>query len=68
MEKLIEGLLTNPEQITFATLFVGLLVWVMKQNNDREKRYQMTIDRLTSALSDVEAIKNTVGKINEKLK
>ncbi|AIM25223.1 BhlA/UviB family holin-like peptide [Melissococcus plutonius] len=68
MQKLIENMLTNPEKITFAILFVGLLVWVMKQNNDLEKRYQLTIDRLTCALSEVEAIKNMVGKINEKLK
>lgn len=67
MERLIEGLLTNPEQITFAILFVGLLVWVMKQNNEREKRYQGTIDKLTDALGDVESIKSTVDKIHEKL-
>ncbi|WP_086330292.1 BhlA/UviB family holin-like peptide [Candidatus Enterococcus mansonii] len=67
MEKIIEGLLTNPEQITFAILFVGLLVWVMKQNNEREKRYQGTIDKLTDALGDVESIKSTVDKIHEKL-
>jgi undecaprenyl pyrophosphate phosphatase UppP len=68
MEKIIEGLLMNPEQITFAVLFVGLLVWVMKQNNARETRYQNTIDKLTDALGDVENIKTTVDKIHEKLK
>ena len=26
----------NPENITFATLFIGLLVWVMRANIDRE--------------------------------
>lgn len=67
MEKIIEGMLTNPEQITFAILFVGLLVWVMRQNNEREKRYQGTIDKLTDALGDVESIKSTVDKIHEKL-
>lgn len=60
-------MLTNPEQITFAILFVGLLVWVMRQNNEREKRYQGTIDKLTDALGDVESIKSTVDKIHEKL-
>ncbi|AIM25012.1 BhlA/UviB family holin-like peptide [Melissococcus plutonius] len=68
MEKLIECMLTNPEQITFAALFVCLLIWVMRQNDAREKRYQGTIDKLTNALGDVEAIKNTVDKIHEKLK
>ncbi|MDQ8254721.1 BhlA/UviB family holin-like peptide [Enterococcus faecium] len=48
-------------------MFVGLLVWVMKQNNTREERYQDTIDKLTNALGDVETIKSTVEKIHEKL-
>ncbi|MBK4837163.1 hypothetical protein CUZ94_2000 [Enterococcus faecium] len=60
-------MLSNPEQISFAVLFVGLLVWVMKQNNTREERYQDTIDKLTNALGDVETIKSTVEKIHEKL-
>ncbi len=65
---MLESLFSNPEQISFAVLFVGLLVWVMKQNNAREARYQDTIDKLTDALGDVEAIKSTVDKIHEKLK
>ena len=68
MEKLLESLLSNPEQISFAVLFVGLFFWVMKQNNEREERYQNTIDKLTNALGDVEDIKSTVEKIHEKLK
>ncbi|EGP4729615.1 MULTISPECIES: BhlA/UviB family holin-like peptide [Enterococcus] len=68
MEKLLESLLSNPEQISFAVLFVGLFIWVMKQNNEREERYQNTIDKLTNALGDVEDIKSTVEKIHEKLK
>ena len=65
---MLESLFSNPEQISFAVLFVVLLVWVMKQNNTREERYQNTIDKLTDALGDVEAIKSTVDKIHEKLK
>ncbi|EGP5556550.1 hypothetical protein DW627_10375 [Enterococcus faecium] len=68
MEELIKAALSNPQQISFAVLFVGLLVWVMKQNNTREERYQDTIDKLTEALGDVEAIKSTVEKIHEKIK
>lgn len=64
----METLLSNPEQISFAVLFVGLFIWVMKQNNEREERYQNTIDKLTNALGDVEDIKSTVEKIHEKLK
>ena len=33
-----------------ATLFTGLLVWVLKTNNDRETRYITTIDNLTTEL------------------
>lgn len=68
MEELIKAVLSNPQQISFAVLFVGLLVWVMKQNNTREERYQDTIDKLTEALGDVEAIKSTVEKIHKKIK
>ena len=67
MEKILESLLSNPEQISFAVLFVILWVWVMWQNDAREKRYQNIIDKLTDALGDVEAIKSTVEKIHEKL-
>ncbi len=35
-------LLSNPEQISFAVLFVGLLVWVMKQNNERKIYQELT--------------------------
>ncbi|HGF7174113.1 BhlA/UviB family holin-like peptide [Enterococcus hirae] len=67
MEKILDGLLSNPEQSIFATLFIVLFIWVMNQNNAREKRYQDIIDKLTNALGDVEAIKSTVEKIHEKL-
>lgn len=67
MEELIKSVLTNPEQITFAVLFVSLLVWVMKENNKREGKYQETIDKLVDSLKDVEAIKTTVEKIHEKI-
>lgn len=68
MEEIIKAVLSNPQQISFAVLFVGLFVWVMKQNNTREERYQDTIDKLTEALGYVEAIKSTVEKIHEKIK
>lgn len=65
--ELMDALLKNPEQITFAVLFVSLLVWVMRQNDKRELRYQNTIDKLTDSLKDVETIKTTVQNINDKL-
>ncbi|EGO8395428.1 hypothetical protein PSN78_002729, partial [Enterococcus faecalis] len=51
----------------FTTLFVGLFIWVMKQNSDRERNYQETIGKLADSLKDVEDIKTTVEKIHEKL-
>ena len=67
IEEFVRGLLTNPEQVTFTTLFVGLFIWVMKQNSDRERNYQETIGQLADSLKDVEDIKTTVEKIHEKL-
>lgn len=66
MDQFVENLLANPNEISFATLFIGLLVWVMKQNNGREMRYQETIQKLTDALGDVEIIRTMVEKISER--
>lgn len=66
MEQFIENLLTNPSEISFAALFVGLFVWVMKSNNGREQRYQETIQKLTEALGDVEIIKTMIENISVK--
>lgn len=70
----IESLLNNPESITFTVLFVGLLVYVMKTNDVREKNYRETITQLTTALSslknieeDISDIKNKVGINNGKI-
>lgn len=66
MDQFIENLLTNPKEISFAVLFFGLFVWVMKTNNGRELRYQETIQKLTEALGDVEIIKSMIEKISDK--
>lgn len=66
MDQFIENLLTNPKEISFAALFFGLFVWVMKTNNSRELRYQETIQKLTEALGDVEIIKSMIEKISDK--
>lgn len=67
---LFEELMTNPEQITFAVLFVGLLIYVMKTNDTREKQYRDTIDRLTKALGTLEDIEEKLdrltGRVNNK--
>lgn len=67
---LFEELMANPEQITFAVLFVGLLIYVMKTNDTREKQYRDTIDRLTKALGTLEDIEEKLdrlaGRVNNK--
>lgn len=64
---MFEELLVNPEQITFAVLFVGLLIYVMKTNDTREKQYRDTIDRLTSALGTLEDIEEKIDRLNSKM-
>lgn len=57
---MFEELLVNPEQITFAVLFVGLLVYVMRTNDTREQQYRETISRLTKALGTMENIEKKI--------
>lgn len=64
---MIENLLQNPEQITFAALFVGLLVYVMKTNDTRENQYRETINRLTKALGTVEDIEEKIDRLSNTL-
>lgn len=64
---MFEELLVNPEQITFAVLFVGLLIYVMKTNDTREQKYRETIDRLTSSLVILEDIEEKVDSLHEKM-
>lgn len=64
---MFEELIMNPEQITFAVLFVGLLIYVMKTNDQREKQYRDTINRLTSSLVLLEDIEEKVDDIHDKM-
>lgn len=64
---MLEELLLNAEQITFAVLFVSLLIYVMKTNDQREKQYRETIDRLTSSLVILESIEKKVSKIHDQM-
>lgn len=67
METFVENLLSNPNEVSFAALFIGLFIWVMKTNNGREIRYQETIQKLTDALGDVEIIKTMIENISSKV-
>ena len=44
----------------FAALFVALLVYELKDSNQREKKYQKTIENLANKLGIVEEIKEDV--------
>lgn len=52
----------------WATLFVGLLLYILKDTSSREKKYQITIESLSSHLSVVNEIKHEVEEINIKVK
>lgn len=71
---MIEQLLANPEQVTFSVLFIAMLVYVIKANDTREKKYQETIkenqEMITGAikaLNGYEEVKENVQKIAEKV-
>lgn len=51
----------------FAVLFLGLLVYQLRDSNSREKKYQETIARLGVALDIVQSVKNDVEDIKEML-
>ncbi|ADZ82917.1 BhlA/UviB family holin-like peptide [Cellulosilyticum lentocellum] len=52
-----------------ATLFTGMLVWVLKTNNDREQRYITTIDNLTTNVSNkINVIEDDISEIKELMK
>lgn len=52
----------------WATLFVGLLFYILKDSSSREKKYQITISTLSSHLGIVNDIKEEVQEINNKIK
>lgn len=52
----------------FALLFVMLLVYLLKQNNSRENKYQDTIKSLSDALMQLDEIKVEVREIKRIVK
>ena len=65
---MLENLISNPEMITFPVLFVGLLIYVMKENSDREDQYRETIGRLTNALGSLQSIEDKLDNIGKSFK
>ena len=72
--ELIENMLTNGTELTFSILFIGMLLYVIKKNDEREKQYQDTIDKnqtiirdTVNALNGYEDLKADLQRINDKL-
>lgn len=65
--ELIETMLVNGTELTFSVLFVGLFVYMIKTNDQREQRYQETISTLTLALNGYDDLKEDVAYIRQKL-
>ena len=49
----------------FAVLFLGLLIYFLRDSSRREKRYQETILKLGNALEIVQSVKQDVEDIKE---
>jgi len=59
-QEIFEMALTNG---LWSALFVGLLIYQLKDSSKREKRYQETIQKLNSHLDAVEDIKEEIKEI-----
>lgn len=72
--ELIENFIANGTDVTFSILFIALLLYVIRKNDDREKQYQETIDKnqtiirdTVNALNGYEDLKEDLQRINDKL-
>ena len=74
MIEFMEYISTNGTEFSFALLFVGLFVYIMKQNEKREADYQDTLKNNQGIISDtVKALngytelKKEIEKLSEKI-
>lgn len=51
----------------FAVLFLGLLIYQLRDSRNREQKYQMTIEKLGNSLEIVKQVKEDVEDIKDKL-
>lgn len=70
----MEEIFQNMESVTFAGLFVGMLIYTMKTNDKREQRYQKTIDDNQEMVKDalhrmkeIKEVKRDTEQIKDKL-
>lgn len=75
----IENLLSNATEISFGVLFVSLFVWVMRKNDEREKRYTLQLEGKAKVIAEQQIfiakqsemmgnISNTVKETSETIK
>ena len=51
----------------FAVLFLGLLIYQLRDSRNREQKYQITIEKLGNSLEIVKQVKEDVEDIKDKL-
>lgn len=51
----------------FAVLFMGLLIYQLKDSRSREQKYQATIEKLGESLEIVKSVKEDVEEIKDRL-
>lgn len=61
MEELLGGM--DVTQLSYGALFVWLLLDTNRKNQEREQKYQQTIDTLAQKIGVVEIIKSDVDEI-----
>lgn len=61
MEELLGGM--DFTQLSYGALFVWLLLDTNRKNQEREQKYQQTIDTLAQKIGVVEIIKSDVDEI-----
>lgn len=66
MEELLGGM--DITQLSYGALFVWLLLDTNRKNQEREQKYQQTIDTLAQKIGVVEIIKNDVDEIKDIIK
>lgn len=64
-EKIVNLAISNG---LFAVLFLGLLIYLLKDSSKREKKYQQTIEALNKHLDVVEDIEKNVEEIKTEVK
>ena len=64
----------NPTDLSYGALFLSMLIYVIRSNDSREKRYVETIDEQNSvikemvkSLNDNSEMKETIKAIKDKL-